>query len=107
MKRGDIVTVAIQGDFGKPRPALVVQSDLFAKHPSVTILLITSKISAAPLLRVEVHPTAQNGLRVTSQIQIDKMYTVKREKVGPAIGELEDDTMLAVNRAILVFIGLA
>ncbi|WP_087649776.1 type II toxin-antitoxin system PemK/MazF family toxin [Caballeronia choica] len=107
MKRGTIVTVAIQGDFGKGRPALVVQSDLFANHASVTVLLMSSDLVDAPILRINVEPSLQNGLNLNSQIQIDKMFTVRTEKTGNVIGELEDNTMISVNRAMLVFLGLA
>jgi mRNA interferase MazF len=107
MKRGSIVTVAVQGDFGKPRPALVIQSDLFAQHPSIAVLLITSTLTEAPLVRIDIAPTHQNGLHQTSQIEVDKIITLKREKIGAVLGELEDDKMLAVNRAMVVFLGLA
>jgi mRNA interferase MazF len=107
VKRGTIVAVAIQGDFGKGRPALVVQSDLFAKHASVTVLLMSSDLVDAPILRINVEPSLQNGLNLNSQIQIDKMFTVRTSKIGNVIGELEDDTMISVNRAMLVFLGLA
>ncbi|SAL86356.1 growth inhibitor PemK [Caballeronia choica] len=107
VKRGTIVTVAIQGDFGKGRPALVVQSDLFANHASVTVLLMSSDLVDAPILRINVEPSLQNGLNLNSQIQIDKMFTVRTEKTGNVIGELEDNTMISVNRAMLVFLGLA
>src|SRR5216684_7007931 len=107
MKRGSVVTVAIQGDFGKARPALVVQSDLFADHTSIAVLLMSSDIVAAPLIRLDVKPSDQNGLRALSQIAIDKMFTVRREKIGGVIGQIEDETMIAVNRAMVVFYGLA
>lgn len=107
VKRGTIVTVAMQGDFGKGRPALVVQSDLFANHASVTVLLMSSDLVDAPILRINVEPSLQNGLNLNSQIQIDKMFTVRTEKTGNVIGELEDNTMISVNRAMLVFLGLA
>src|SRR5437868_3134847 len=71
MKRGDLVVVALQGDYGKPRPALVVQSDLFDEHPSLTIAPVTSTIADAPLFRVTIEPTATNGLRAVSQIMVD------------------------------------
>ncbi|MBO1855139.1 type II toxin-antitoxin system PemK/MazF family toxin [Burkholderia cenocepacia] len=86
MNRGSIVTVALQGDFGKARPALVVQSDLFAEHPSVTLLLMSSAMVDAPLIRITVVPSEQNGLRMPSQIAVDKMFTVRREKIGRPIG---------------------
>ncbi|MBR8407743.1 type II toxin-antitoxin system PemK/MazF family toxin [Burkholderia cenocepacia] len=107
MNRGSIVTVALQGDFGKARPALVVQSDLFAEHPSVTLLLMSSAMVDAPLMRITVVPSEQNGLRMPSQIAVDKMFTVRREKIGRPIGHLEDELMVAVNRSLLVFLGLA
>ncbi|HVW53286.1 MULTISPECIES: type II toxin-antitoxin system PemK/MazF family toxin [unclassified Trinickia] len=107
MKRGSIVTVALQGDFGKGRPALVVQSDLFAGHPSVSVLLVSSERVDAPLIRIDIQPSEQNGLRDRSQILADKIFTVKREKIGGVIGQIEDDLMVAVNRAMLVFLGLA
>lgn len=107
MKRGSIVTVALQGDFGKGRPALVVQSDLFAGHPSVSVLLVSSERVDAPLIRIDMQPSEQNGLRDRSQILADKIFTVKREKIGGVIGQIEDDLMVAVNRAMLVFLGLA
>ncbi|MGR8023498.1 type II toxin-antitoxin system PemK/MazF family toxin [Burkholderia cenocepacia] len=107
MNRGRIVTVALQGDFGKARPALVVQSDLFAEHPSVTLLLMSSAMVDAPLIRITVVPSEQNGLRMPSQIAVDKMFTVRREKIGRPIGHLEDELMVAVNRSLLVFLGLA
>lgn len=107
MKRGSIVTVALQGDFGKGRPALVVQSDLFAGHPSVSVLLVSSERVDAPLIRIDIQPSEQNGLRDRSQILADKIFTVKREKIGGVIGQIEDELMVAVNRAMLVFLGLA
>lgn len=107
MRRGNIVSVAIQGDFGKARPALIVQSDLFTEHPSVTLLLMSSEIVDAPLIRINVIPSEQNGLRAPSQVAVDKMVTVRREKIGRIIGHLEDEIMVAVNRAMLVCLGLA
>jgi mRNA interferase MazF len=105
VRRGDLVTIALQGDYGKPRPALVIQSDLFAEHPSVTILPVTSELRNAPLFRLSVEPTPENGLRTLSQIMVDKAQTVPREKVGAAFGRLDDGTMVAVNRALVLFLG--
>ncbi|MFS2013622.1 type II toxin-antitoxin system PemK/MazF family toxin [Azospirillum sp. CT11-132] len=107
MRRGDLVTVALQSDYGKPRPALVIQSALFDGHPSVTILPITSALVDAPLFRLSVDPTPGNGLRKRSQVMIDKVQTIARDKIGEAFGRLEDESMLAVNRAFLLWIGLA
>jgi mRNA interferase MazF len=107
VRRGDLVTVALQGDYGKPRPALVIQSDLFDGHPSVTILPITSELVEAPLFRLSVEPTPGNGLWKRSQVMVDKVQTIARDKIGEAFGRLEDESMLAVNRAFLLWIGLA
>jgi mRNA interferase MazF len=107
MRRGDLVTVALQGDIGKPRPALVIQSDLFDAHPSVTILPVTSELRVAPLFRIAVNPNALNGLNKPSQVMVDKPQSVARERVGKVFGRLDDETMLAVNRALAVFLGFA
>ena len=101
------MTVALQGEQGKPRPALVVQSDLFGELSAVTVLPITSTLVDAPLLRVTVEPSSQNGLSKLSQIMIDKPQTPPRGKLGGVIGHLNDTTMLTVNRALAVFFGLA
>ncbi|HUW65836.1 MAG TPA: type II toxin-antitoxin system PemK/MazF family toxin [Spirochaetia bacterium] len=107
MKRGDIVTVAAPGNYGKPRPALVIQSDFFDEHPSVTLCLITSDLRDAPLFRLLVQPTAANGLKKTSQIMVDKILTIPREKVRMIIGTLDTRDLLEVNRALSLWIGLA
>jgi len=107
MRRGDLVTVALQGDLGKPRPALVIQSDLFDAHPSVTILPVTSELRDAPLFRISVNPGELNGLSKPSQVMVDKPQSIQREKIGAVIGHLDDETMLAVNRALAVFLGFA
>jgi mRNA interferase MazF len=108
MRRGNLVTVAASGDYGKPRPALVIQSDLFDEVPSVTLCLVTSALRETPLLRITVDPSPENGLQRISQIEVDKIVTVKRERVGRVvIGRLDDATMLKVSRSLAAFIGLA
>ena len=107
MRRGDLVTVAMSGDFGKPRPALVIQSDHFDATATVTVLLISSTLVDAPLIRLAVEPTAENGLHKPSQVMVDKAMTVRRDRVGAALGRLEDDTMVAVNRSLALFLGFA
>lgn len=107
VKRGALVTVALQGDYGKPRPALIVQADQFAALDSVAILPITSTLIDAPLLRLTVTPSATNGLRKTSQIMLDKPITVKVDKIGQPFGYLEDTVMISVNRSLALFLGLA
>lgn len=107
MRRGDLVTVAAPGDYGKPRPALVIQSDLFEELPSVTLCRVTSELRDAPIFRITVDPSPDNGLRRVSQIQVDKVLTVARERIGGTIGRLDDTTMLKVNRSLAVFLGIA
>ena len=105
--RGDIVTVANQGDFGKPRPALVIQSDQFVEHTSVTVLPITSTLVDAPLLRITVKPDTENGLQKISQIMIDKALTIRREKTGQVIGHIGADVLIEVERCLALFLGIA
>jgi mRNA interferase MazF len=107
MRRGDLVTVVMSGDFGKPRPALVIQSDHFDATATVAVLLISSTLVDAPLIRLAVEPSAENGLRKPSQVMIDKAMTVRRDRVGAPFGRLEDDTMVAVNRSLALFLGFA
>jgi mRNA interferase MazF len=104
VKRGDLVVVSLPGDYGKPRPALVIQSDLFAEHPSITVLPITSHLVEAPLLRIAIGP--ESGLDRISQIQIDKAQSPRRERIGAVIGTVDTATLAAVNRAVAVFLGL-
>lgn len=106
MKRGDLIPVVLAGAYGKPRPALVIQSDLFAKLPSVTILPITSSLRPIETFRIAAQPTSRNGLRAPSQIMVDKAHTIPRDKAGEPFGELESRTLTAVNRALAVFLGL-
>jgi mRNA interferase MazF len=105
-RRGDVVAIAISGDYGKPRPALVIQADAFVDLPSVTVLRITSELHDWPLLRITVEPTAANGLRKPSQVMIDKAATLPRSKVGVRIGRVESETMRSVERALCGFLGL-
>lgn len=109
MTRGDLVSVAMPGDFGKPRPALVIQSDQFGTEvtATVSVLLLSGALVDAPLIRIAVSPSPQNGLHKPSQIMVDKIMTVRRDKLGPAFGKLEDETMIAVNRALALFLGFA
>ena len=107
MRRGDFVTIAMQGDFGKPRPALVIQADQFGEHATVTVLPTTSTLVAAPLFRITVQPNAENGLQKPSQVMVDKAMTVKRDKVGQAFGRIDADAMIEVERCLAVFLGIA
>lgn len=107
MKRGDLVTVAMSGDFGKPRPALVIQSDRFEDTGTVTVLLVSGTLVQAPLIRLTIQPTAGNGLRKPSQVMVDKAMSVKRDKIGPTFGRLDEETMISVARSLAVFFGFA
>ncbi len=106
MKRGDLVTVAVSGDYGKPRPALVVQADAFDRHPSVIVLPLTSEMHDAPLFRVVVPVDATTGLLKPSQIMVDKATAVPRIKLGARIGRVDSETMQAVEEALRGFLGL-
>jgi len=107
MRRGDFVTIAMQGDFGKPRPALVMQSDAFDAHATVTVLLVSSQLVETPLFRVMVQPNDKNGLRIPSQVMVDKAMTVKRDKLGDVFGSASDELLLEVSRSLAVFLGIA
>jgi len=106
MRRGDLVTIALQGDYGKPRPALIVQSDLFNEHPSVTILPVTGELRATPLFRIRVEPDATNGLQKPLDIMVDKAQSVPRERIGDVFGRVSEEQMLAVSRSLAVFLGV-
>jgi len=108
MRRGDVVAVAATGDYGKPRPAVIVQTDaLPAEHASVVICQMTSECSDAPDFRVTIEPTEHNGLRVRSQVMADKPVTIRRERIGHRIGRLEDKDIVRLNIALAFVIGLA
>ncbi len=101
------MTIAMQGDFGKPRPALVIQADQFDEHATVTVLPVTSTLVAAPLLRIKVQPDAENGLQKPSQVMVDKNVTITRDRVGPTFGRIDGDAMVEVERCLAVFLGIA
>jgi mRNA interferase MazF len=107
VRRGDLVTIALPGDFGRPRPALVIQSDHFDQTGTVTVLPISGTLVDAPLLRQTVRPTPENGLRKESQIMVDKAVSVNRDRLGPTFGVADDETMISVTRLLAVFLGIA
>lgn len=107
MKRGDIVIAVTLGDYGKPRPAAVVQSDLFnPTHASVTLCPITSHLVDAPLFRLSLQPTKDNGLEAPSQIMVDKITTVRAEKLRQTVGRLTGAELDTLNRALCLWLGL-
>ncbi len=108
VKRGDIWTVAGGPDYaGKPRPAVILQDDAFDSTASVTVCPFTTHAVDAPLMRLPVEPSERNGLRAASQLMIDKITTVSKKKLETRIGRLSDEDILRVNRAVVVFLGLA
>ncbi len=108
MKRGDVVTVSATGDYGKPRPAVIVQTDaLPAAHASVVVCQMTSDCSDAPDFRVTIDPSERNGLRVKSQVMADKPVTIPRERIGRQIGHLDDKDVARLNIALAFVMGLA
>jgi mRNA interferase MazF len=108
MRRGDIWTVAGGRDYaGKPRPVVIVQADSFDATDSITICAFTTDETEAPLFRLPVEPNDRNGLLATSRLTVDKITTVAKSKVGAQIGRLDDEDILRLNQAILVFLGLA
>ncbi len=108
MKRGEIWTVAGGKDYaGKPRPAVVVQDDRFDRTDSITVCAFTTDPTDAPLFRLPVEPSESNGLRAVCRLMVDKITTVPKAKVGARIGRLSDEDMVRLNRALLVFLGIA
>jgi mRNA interferase MazF len=108
MKRGDVVIVAATGDYGNPRPAVIVQTNAFPEnHASVVICQMTSEIVEAPDFRVTIDPSERNGLRARSQIMADKPVTVRRARIGESIGHLGDDDIGRLNVALAFVMGLA
>jgi len=107
MRRGDLVTVALQGSHGKPRPALVIQADLLADSSHVAVLLLTSEKRDAPLLRVEIPAREGTGLREPSWAMLDRITTAPRAKVGGVIGRADTPTMQTINRLLALVLGLA
>jgi mRNA interferase MazF len=107
MMRGEFVTITTRGDLGKPRPARVIQADAFREQATVTVLPVASTLVAAPLFRITVLPSTDNGLQKPSQVMVDKAMTVKRDKVGQAFGRIDADAMVEVERCLAVFLGIA
>lgn len=107
MKRGDLITVAAPGDYGKPRPAIIVQSDHIPQTESILVALITSDIADAPLYRLSLIPNDTNGLRAPSQIMIDKMLAVPRAKCGGVIGRIDRESLKVLNQKLILMMGLS
>ena len=107
MIRGDLVTVALQGSHGKPRPALIVQGDIVSPTSHVAVLLLTSGAIDAPLLRVAIAASGETGLARPSFAMLDRITTAPRAKVGAVIGHVDEATMLEIGRRLMLLLGLA
>lgn len=108
MNRGEIWSVAGGPDyFGKPRPVAILRDDRFEQLASVTFCPFTTNPTSAPLFRLPVKPSELNGLKEASSLMVDKITTVSKAKIGGRIGRLDDEDILRLNRAVLVFLGLA
>ncbi len=108
MKRGELWTVSGGPEYlGEPRPAVILQDDRFEATSAVTVCAFTSDPTEAPLLRVLIEPSSINGLQMASRLMVDKITTVSRAKVGTRIGRLADEDLVRLNRAVMVFLGLA
>lgn len=107
MKRGDLITVALSGDYGKPRPALVIQSDFLPETDSVLVCLLTTALRAAPLYRLSLPAGEKTGLREPSQVMIDKIMAVQRDRCGAYIGKADAAALLALGRLLAFVIGIA
>ena len=107
MKRGDVVIVAVAGDYGKPRPAVVVQTDLVNDtHASIVVYPVTSHLQEAELFRLTITPSPENGLQKTSQIMVDKIVAIRRDKIREGIGHLNEEVMIRLNRSLAFWLGL-
>ena len=107
ISRGDLVVAAFPGDYDKPRPAVVIQSNAFNQLQSVTVLPLTSDLFSASLIRIDVAPAQSNGLQRRSQIMVDKAVTISRTKIGRHIGRLDRETMDVVGSALAKFLDIA
>ena len=107
MIRGDIWTVSGSGDDGKPRPAVIVQDSRFDATSSITVCVFTTDETDAPLFRLPVEPSGRNGLRSPSRLMVDKITTLSKERLGQRVGQLDEEDVVRLNRAIMVFLGLA
>jgi mRNA interferase MazF len=108
VRRGEVWTVAGGKDYvGKPRPVVIVQDDRFDATASITICAFTTDPTDAPLFRLLIEPNTKNGLRAPCRLMVDKVTTVPKSKLGSRLGRLDDEDVLRLNRAVLVFLGLA
>ncbi len=108
VKRGEIWTLAGGKDYaGKPRPAVILQDDRFDMTDSITVCAFTSDLTDAPLFRLLIQPGKSNGLRAVCCLMVDKITTIPKSKIGTYVGHLDDEDMIRLTRAVLVFLGIA
>src|SRR5215470_6483120 len=107
MQRGELVTVAVSGDYGKPRPALVIQTDHLPETESVLVCLLTTTLRAAPLFRFQLPASKETGLVQPSQVMVDKIMAVRRDRCSTPIGKADAPTSLALNRLLAFVLGIA
>ena len=106
LKRGHFVPIVSPGSYGKPRPALIIQSDLFNELPSITVLPLTSTLRNVSLFRIRVEPSRENGLTVVSEIMVDKILTLPNDKIGQPFGKIDPILMEEVSKSLIVFLGI-
>ncbi len=107
MKRGDLVIVSAAGDYGKPRPAIVIQSDWLKTTDSVLVALLTTVLADAPLYRLHIEPSGANGLKAPSQVMVDKIIAMPRDTCGKVIGRINESDLIALNHMLSVMVGIA
>ena len=107
MERGDVVVAALPGDYGKPRPALIIQAGVYSDTMAVVVLPMTSEVEGPAGPRIRIEPSGANGLRIPSRVMVDKPGTISRARLGPRIGTLSSSEMTAVDRALALFLGFA
>jgi len=107
MQRGDIILCVSNGDYGKPRPAVIVQADAFNKtHATVTVCPFTTHVIETPFFRLLISPSKHNGLKLVSQIMIDKIASLRRDKIREKIGALTADQIRKLDEAVLLWLDL-
>lgn len=107
MRRGDLLTVALPGDYGKPRPALIIQSDFLPETDSVLVCLLTTTLRETPLYRLSLPAGEGTGLREPSQVMVDKIMAVRRDRCGAPIGRVDEAALLALGRLLAFVVGIA
>ena len=107
MKRGDVIVVSVAGDYAKLRPAIIIQSDKLNENANVLVALLTTVLVDTSFYRLNVEPTPQNGLKLSSQIMVDKITAYPREKCGPVIGAVDQATLIKLNNMLAVMVGIA